>query len=228
MKATQIQYSFIEEVAKIRGKANIPSDTIFYWFNKGQQAFLETRYGKNNIYNKGFEEIQKRIDDIRSLLLTTTLDTTVINNTKVTSTLPEDYNHFIKMSVTIQKSNCPDSIIYPTFVEHDDIAKVSSDPFNKPDGMNVNFNFEGDTLVFYKIPSVTLYKPNLTYIKNPKFVTINNTENEKQFEENEYVNEPEFPESTHREILDIAVRMFLGAEGDGRYNMKLNETKLQE
>ena len=36
--------------------------------NKSQTRFINTKYGKNNIYQKGFEQSQKRIDDLRSLV----------------------------------------------------------------------------------------------------------------------------------------------------------------
>ena len=36
--------------------------------NKSMSRFLNTKYGKNNKYAKGFEESQKRIDDLRSLI----------------------------------------------------------------------------------------------------------------------------------------------------------------
>ena len=36
--------------------------------NKSQMRFINTKYGKNNKYQKGFEESQKRIDDLRTLV----------------------------------------------------------------------------------------------------------------------------------------------------------------
>lgn len=36
--------------------------------NKSMSRFLNTKYGKGNKYGKGFEESQKRIDDLRSLI----------------------------------------------------------------------------------------------------------------------------------------------------------------
>ena len=36
--------------------------------NKAQMKFINTKYGKNNKYQKGFEESQKRIDDLRTLV----------------------------------------------------------------------------------------------------------------------------------------------------------------
>ena len=37
--------------------------------NRAMQRFINQRYGKNNAYQEGFEESQKRIDELRSLLV---------------------------------------------------------------------------------------------------------------------------------------------------------------
>jgi len=44
------------------------SQEIDIELNKSQMRFINTKYGKNNKYRKGFEESQKRIDDLRSLV----------------------------------------------------------------------------------------------------------------------------------------------------------------
>ena len=44
------------------------SEEIDIELNKSMSRFINTRYGKNNIYQKGFEQSQKRIDDLRSLV----------------------------------------------------------------------------------------------------------------------------------------------------------------
>ena len=36
--------------------------------NKSMSRFLNTKYGKNNKYGQGFENSQKRIDDLRTLV----------------------------------------------------------------------------------------------------------------------------------------------------------------
>ena len=37
--------------------------------NRAMQRFINQRYGKNNVYQEGFEESQKRIDELRTLLV---------------------------------------------------------------------------------------------------------------------------------------------------------------
>jgi hypothetical protein len=44
------------------------SEEIDVELNKSQDRFINTKYGINNKYNKGFEESQKRVDDLRTLV----------------------------------------------------------------------------------------------------------------------------------------------------------------
>jgi hypothetical protein len=44
------------------------SEEIDIELNKSQMRFINTKYGKNNKYREGFEQSQKRIDDLRSLV----------------------------------------------------------------------------------------------------------------------------------------------------------------
>ena len=44
------------------------SEEIDIELNKAQIKFINTKYGRNNLHRKGFEESQKRIDDLRTLI----------------------------------------------------------------------------------------------------------------------------------------------------------------
>ena len=43
-------------------------EEIDYWLNSAIRVFVKTRYGGLNIHTTGFEETQKRIDDLRTLV----------------------------------------------------------------------------------------------------------------------------------------------------------------
>ena len=44
-------------------------EEIDLWLNTAIRKFVKTRYGGNNARNQSFEETQKRIDDLRTLLI---------------------------------------------------------------------------------------------------------------------------------------------------------------
>jgi len=80
--------------------------------NKSLIRFINTRYGKNNTYRKGFEENQKRIDDLRSLVKeyegSTTFKGQINSNTWAdTFRFPSDYMYLVsQQSVVVSKKDC--------------------------------------------------------------------------------------------------------------------------
>jgi len=88
------------------------SQEIDIELNKSLIKFITTRYGKNNTYRKGFEENQKRIDDLRNLVTefegTTTFKEQLNTTTWVdTFSLPSDYMYLVsQQSKVITRKNC--------------------------------------------------------------------------------------------------------------------------
>lgn len=79
--------------------------------NQAQDKFISLKYGKGNKYQKGFEEGQKRIDDLRTLvtesLIPATykeqLDTSIYVDTVK---LPDNYLHLVNMRSHYYMDNC--------------------------------------------------------------------------------------------------------------------------
>jgi hypothetical protein len=88
------------------------SEEIDIELNKSLIKFINTRYGKNNVYRKGFEQSQKRIDDLRTLVTETELIATFKEqlNSNVwvdTVTLPSNYMYLVsQQSKIIKRPNC--------------------------------------------------------------------------------------------------------------------------
>ena len=71
MKFIELQEAFEIEINKIDANFEKPkSIDIEYWLNKGLEKFYKTRYSGINYKSTGFEQDQKRIDDLRSLIET--------------------------------------------------------------------------------------------------------------------------------------------------------------
>ena len=93
------------------------SEEIDMELNKSLIRFINTKYNKNNLYRQGFEESQKRIDDLRNIVKefegTTTYKGQLNNNTWVdTFSLPSDYMYLVsQQSEVITRKNCK-SIIW--------------------------------------------------------------------------------------------------------------------
>ena len=50
-------------------KDKVSSDTLFAFLNEALDKFVKTRYSGINYKREGFEQSQKRIDDLRTLVV---------------------------------------------------------------------------------------------------------------------------------------------------------------
>ena len=57
----------VDKINSLQADMLLPEE-IDIELNKSQMRFINTKYGKNNKYREGFEQSQKRIDDLRSLV----------------------------------------------------------------------------------------------------------------------------------------------------------------
>lgn len=58
----------VDKINSLQADQLIPQE-IDVELNKSQMRFINTKYGQNNKYREGFEQSQKRIDDLRSLVV---------------------------------------------------------------------------------------------------------------------------------------------------------------
>jgi len=87
------------------------SEEIDIELNKSMSRFLNTKYGKNNKYRQGFEQSQKRIDDLRSLV--TEYSAPVVFKEQYSNNfwidqfkLPSDYLYLVNQRSEIFTDNC--------------------------------------------------------------------------------------------------------------------------
>lgn len=171
--------------------------------NINQDEFVRTRYGINNLYKAGFEAIQKRTDDLRALVKTETLNTTIIvgetNAVRAdltTTTFP--YMFFLRGRAVLNKIGCSDQIVGIKLVKQDSIGRILIDPFNKPAfGQNQIAYFESDGIHILSDGTYSVPQFRLTYLKRPI-----------QMNRGTYGNpivQCEMSEHTHREIIKMSV-----------------------
>ena len=87
------------------------SEEIDIELNKNMMRFINTKYGRNNIYQKGFEETQKRIDDLRTLVVEYEAPVTFKEQLKSdiyvdTFQLPSDYMYLVNQFSRLWINNC--------------------------------------------------------------------------------------------------------------------------
>ena len=200
---------------------------IDIYLNTAQEKFIKTRYGLNNIYKQGFEQIQKRTDDLKGLVKTKFVGlnpsnvyslaginkvyecslTAMYDDKLLTIPSSDTYMLFIKAMANTCIGTCCDWEPI-SLIQQDDMGTISSDPFNNPSADDPKAFFENGNLFVWVSSDVTVSNAMVTFIKKP--VSMN-----KGTYGGSVVN-CELSEHTHREILQLAVQLALENLGSPR------------
>ena len=105
----------VDKINSLQADMLLPQE-IDIELNKSQIRFINTKYGQNNTYRQGFEQSQKRIDDLRSLVREFTGPTTFKEqyNNQITVDkfqLPLDYMYLVNQRSELFIDSC-DPISY--------------------------------------------------------------------------------------------------------------------
>ena len=146
-------------------------------------------YGKNNIYSRGFEELQKRTDDLKNLVKSAycTLSavpyyqeaddnvyradlSNLFSDINLQNPLEDQYMFYLKATAKTCKGNCC-KFNRVKLAQQDDLSSIAGDPFNKPTAERPIVFFE-DSDVFVWAGKDTVESILITFLKKPKKVNI--------------------------------------------------------
>tara|TARA_B110000858_G_scaffold38181_1_gene43013 strand:- start:7658 stop:8401 length:744 start_codon:yes stop_codon:yes gene_type:complete len=223
----------VDKINSFQADTLLPQE-IDLELNKAINKFVNLKYGKNNLYGKGFEESQKRIDDLRTLLKTkkiqASFDVRSVHSTFVykTEELPTDYRYYIQSfgeiqyrrdgsPLTDEEQNLGDSItnkvaelVQLKFAQLDDITTLLADPFHTTKRTRPLFTIEDNVMRIFTNDIFIIEELKLTYLKNPAKVSLsldNVTDSVSC----------ELAEHTHQEIVDMTINSILEGISDPRY-----------
>lgn len=203
------------------------SDTIFSFINEAIDKFYKTRYSGINAKTEGFEQSQKRIDDLRNLISTVkyTADITKQDNVFKVE-LPEDYilllgdtagitpldeysqcweldedgNYVIKSNDTIETTvETLDRQLNNSLSEH--ILKYCT---ARPLRL-----IQGNEILLFTDGKYNVSEYCVVYLRKPKYLDSKNITN------SEYTS---LPEHTHMEIVKMAVQLYLATKPMQHYS----------
>jgi hypothetical protein len=230
MIVNQLILSFKLKLDKIDSSAypDILNEEIRFWLDEAADRFVKQRYERNNLKRKGFEETQKRTDDLRAAVRTETIAANVSTDYPgfaYNVELPDRYRYLLKVQTEIRYVDCNDlsetEWSTPYQVQQDDIHVLLEDPFNKPIEGRPLYILEGNNIVFFTDGVFEVLNARVTYIRlfdklQPGLATSATYSNGAT----EYT---ELAEDTHEEIVDIAVKMALENIESQRYQTNINE-----
>lgn len=189
-----------------------------YYINEAIARIVKQRYGLNNIYQQGFEQIQKRTEDLKNLVVTkfaalsmlenySSFGETVykadlsslFNDVDLNNVSSDQYMFYIKSLSTICKNNCCVKA-KGKLVQQDDLSVLFEDPFNKPTKNKVLFFFEeGNINIATDGSEVESFA--VTFIKKPAVVNLGNYGEPKV--------ECDLSEHLHKEIIQEAAMIVI-------------------
>jgi hypothetical protein len=223
-----MHYDFKAKINKVDSQQykNMLIPEIDWALNEAQELFVKMVAEPRLRSQLGFELTQRNIDDIRTLVKKDTL--TVTNNT---SSLPNDYWHFLRARVTMEKDPCGTADATLHVRQHDDEFEESEFDKSSFEWRIVNGVFNVDGIEFFTDGTFTITSVLLNYLGKPAYI-----HNAANFRNGTY-NLPngtvlagtvdcELPFQTHREIVDIAVLIVTGELQVPDYQIKMAKLNL--
>lgn len=238
-KYIDLQEAFEIELNVLDDGLNKPkSMDTEWWLNKGLEKFWKTRYSGLNPKSTSFEQDQKRIDDLRTLVSTLVYDKDQIikmTDSKYSVALPDDYVILLGDTSGIQPisdNECWDKDEFGEYIiKYDDSIESSIETIDKQLKNSLSEHklkyckarplrlIQGDEIKLYTDGQYRISSYTLTYLRRPKHIDIHTN----PFDE--YV---DMPEHTHSEIVKIAAQMYIENQANQRINTHNAEVQEME
>lgn len=219
-------------------KDKLSSDTIISFINEAIDKFYKTRYSGINFKAQGFEQTQKRIDDLRTLIKNKKYTEGSINKSERNSysvELPEDYVLLLGDTAGIQPSNLNECwetnergeyIIKYTDTLESTIETLDRQLSNSLSEHKLKYCqarplklIQDNNVILYTDGKYKVSEYEITYLAKPSDINPSNITN------TEYT---DLPEHTHMEIVKMAIQIYLATKPMQHYNAYSNEIASME
>lgn len=216
----------------------LPSDTIISFINEAIDKFWKTRYSGLNYKQIGFEQDQKRTDDLRTLVTKHTYkdtDITKVNQEEYTVTLPDDYVILLGDTAGISPAdgvinNCWEKDVLGNYkIKYSDtiegtIETVDRIKENSLSEYRLKYTkakpirlIQDNTITLYTDGNYKVAEYTIEYLKKPSKVDLKTNPTD------EYT---DLPSHTHMEVVKLAVQLILATLPN--YNVYSNEVNSME
>lgn len=219
-------------------KEKLTSDTIISFINEAIDKFYKTRYSGINFKAQGFEQTQKRIDDLRTLIKNKKYTEGSINKSDRNSysvELPEDYVLLLGDTAGIQPSNlneCWETNERGEYIiKYTDTLESTIETLDRQLGNSLSEHklkycqarplklIQDNNVILYTDGNYKISEYQITYLAKPSKIDSINITNL------EYT---DLPEHTHMEIVKMAIQIYLATKPMQHYNAYSNEIASME
>lgn len=238
MRYIDLQEAFEIELNVLDDAFNKPkSMDTEWWLNRGLEKFFKTRYSGVNYKGLGFEQNQKRIDDLRTLVVNINRVPTQESSELYTAQLPSDYVFHLGDRAGIQPADDYFDECWPTdewgryIVKYGDTLESSIETLDRQLSNSLSEHklkyctakplrlIQGDKVLLYTDGKYKVSNYVLTYLRKPKQIDIHS---------NPFAEYTDMPEHTHSEIVKIAAQMYIENQSNQRLNTHNTEVDTME
>lgn len=213
------------------------SNMIFSILNEAKDEFFKTRYSGVNAKTSGFEQSEKRIADLRTLIKTKNYTGGDITEYKdsYNITLPDGFVLMLGDTVGIipnginntwEKDINDQPIVKYGETLESSIETIDRQKENSLSEHRLRFNsakplklVQDDIVTLFTDGKYKVTEYTLKYMVKPSNISLGISPT---------VEYTDLPEHTHSEIVKLAVQLYLGMKGTGNYNSYSNEVNKME
>lgn len=203
------------------------SDTIFSFINEAIDKFYKTRYSGINSKSEGFEQSQKRIDDLRSLVKTEEYFAITNTDNRYEVELPNDYVMLLGDTAGIQPIDDYNDPCWKRnedgdyIIKRNDTIEATIETIDRQLGNSLSEHrlkyctarplrlIQGNKIYLYTDGKYKVSEYTITYLSKPVLLDSKNITN------TEYTS---LPEHTHMEIVKMAVQLYLATKPMEHYS----------
>lgn len=233
MTISEMHTAFKLELDKINS-LQYPSFTtneIDYWLNRAIREFVKTRYSGVNPKREGFEQSQKRIDDLKTLVREVTVPCTATGAVKPHGyILTSGFSNTVFSTATYWLSLGEEVMITITATSatsRQGVTEITADEYryevdNPYSTYILHYNqakplrlFYNNTIEFITDGTYSVTSAYIRYLKAPNIVVYSSTS-------------CDLPDHTHDEVVSLATRLALENVEQPRYQSYSQETAIME
>lgn len=238
MRNIELLESFELEINKIDDNLTKPATRDSeYWLNKGLEKFWKTRYSGLNYKQQAFEQTEKRINDLRTLIANkkyTDEDITVDGNVyKVT--IPDDYILLLGDTASILPKDSNDCWAKDStgnyIAKSSDTLEATIETIDRQLGNSLSEHklkycqarplklVQNNQILLFTDDNYKIHQYNIVYLRTPKKIDIHTAP---------YEQYTDLPDYTQSEIVKLAAKMYIENQANPRYNTYSNEVNEME
>lgn len=247
MTVQEMHYEFKLKLNKVDSLdySNFQVPEIDWYLNEAMNVFMKQRYGIFSSKGVGFEAIQKRIDDLRNLVVKQALATglSLTHQNTFESTLPNDYVFLVRAVANASKEGCGGKTLTCVQIQHDDLTGIMTDPYYAPSfewgetplvfGTTGNTAGDLDKIFVYTDGTFQIQLVTIDYLRRPRRIAfpLGTPTGQYKYPDGTLVTANqgcELAEHTHKEIVDLAVQIVSGDIDHPGYQIKALKNTINE